>query len=270
VSQARLDEQPVFICIVRDATERLRAEAERLQHERDRIELQKEREIIDLKERFIHMVTHEFRTPLSVIHSSCQIIERYHDHLTVDKQLERVATIKGMSEYMVTLLDDAMEVARGNAGRLAFSPGVANLAALCAAVLEHAQLSSKKYHRFTLETEGALDAVLVDEKLLQSILVNLIQNAVKYTPDGGEVTLRALGEADAIVLEVRDTGIGIPESDQPRVFEAFHRADNAFGEQGTGLGLTIVKNAVDAHGGSISFTSVVGKGTTFTVRLPRL
>jgi signal transduction histidine kinase len=270
VSESFIGEHRVFTAIIRDITERKRAEEEKLQYELERVEMQKERELIDLKERMIHTMTHELRTPLAIIHSSCEIIERYHDRMPVEKQLERIRTIMSTADYMVLLLNDALQFAQGNAGRLPFNPEPMNLEAFCGNVFEQTQMSSPKSLKFALDTSGDLDSVITDEKLLQSILYNLMSNAVKYTPEGGEVTLRAVGLPEEIVLEVTDTGRGIPAEDQPRIFEAFHRANNSREVDGTGLGLAIVKNAVEAHGGTISLCSTEGKGTSFTVRLPRL
>ena len=110
--------------------------------------------------------------------------------------------------------------------------------------------------------------ILSDKQLLRQILVDLLSNAVKYSPEGGKVRLALRRDAGAVEFRVDDQGIGIPELDQARLFEVFHRARNVGDIQGTGLGMAIVKRAVDALGGSIDFESQVGVGTTFVVRLP--
>lgn len=270
VSETQIGEQVVLTAIIRDITERKHAEAEKLQTELERLEVQKEREIVELKARFIQMITHEFRNPLSVIFSSCEILTIYHDRLTVEKRLERVKVIQDRTQYMVSLLNDTLEMAQGNAGMLPFNPKPVNLEAVVMTLFEQVQMSATTHHEYALEISGALDPVIADDKLLESILSNLLTNAIKYTPEGGAITLRVEGRADEIVFEVTDTGIGIPLDDQPRIFEPFHRAGNVDDIEGTGLGLPIVKNAVIAHGGEIGFTSKQDAGTTFTVRLPRL
>jgi signal transduction histidine kinase len=110
--------------------------------------------------------------------------------------------------------------------------------------------------------------MLLDEHLLQHILINLLTNALKYSPEDSQVSLHVCADGGDLVLEVEDHGIGIPPEDQARLFEPFHRAANATQVEGTGLGLAIVRENVLLHGGTISFTSMLGAGTTFTVRLP--
>ena len=110
--------------------------------------------------------------------------------------------------------------------------------------------------------------MVTDQRLIEQILINLLTNAGKYSPPTTTITAEICAAEDHITLRVMDEGRGIPEADQPRIFEAFHRAENATGIEGTGLGLAIVKETVNLLGGEISFESVIGKGTIFTVNLP--
>jgi signal transduction histidine kinase len=130
------------------------------------------------------------------------------------------------------------------------------------------QLSAGPKYALELTCEAAGAQAHMDEKLLRQILTNLLSNAIKYSPDGGTVHLTLACQAGRVTFQVRDDGIGIPDEDQARLFETFHRARNIGNIPGTGLGLAIVKKSVDLHGGTIEVASQVGQGTTFTVTLP--
>jgi signal transduction histidine kinase len=139
---------------------------------------------------------------------------------------------------------------------------------LCNDILEQIQATDQVGHRFRFNIEGELHEVFIDERLLRQILVNLLSNAVKYSPAGATARLDVTRQDHGGIFRVSDTGIGIPEEDQKRLFEPFHRAGNTRGIEGTGLGLTIVKQAVEVHKGTIMCESATGAGTTFTVNLP--
>ena len=121
----------------------------------------------------------------------------------------------------------------------------------------------------TFSQTGDETGLVSDKQLLRQILINLLSNAVKYSPEGGNIRLDARCDLEKVEFQIQDEGIGIPEADQARLFEVFHRAHNVGEIKGTGLGMAIVKRAVDALGGTIAFKSQVGVGTTFVVRLPR-
>ncbi len=130
------------------------------------------------------------------------------------------------------------------------------------------QQSAGTRHQVAFAAKAKLERAVMDEKLLRPILVNLLSNAVKYSPEGGAVRLVVGRDGGDAVFEISDEGIGIPEADLARLFDAFHRGTNVAKIAGTGLGLAIVKRSVDACGGRIDVESHVGKGTRFTVRLP--
>ena len=143
-----------------------------------------------------------------------------------------------------------------------------DIASLCQAFLQEIHVTSGDQHHLTFSLSGEAVGVASDKQLLRQILINLLSNAVKYSPEGGTVRLEVLYEPEAIEFRVQDEGIGIPEADQARLFEVFHRAHNVGEIKGTGLGMAIVKRAIDALNGTIVFESQVGVGTTFTVCLP--
>jgi two-component system phosphate regulon sensor histidine kinase PhoR len=131
-------------------------------------------------------------------------------------------------------------------------------------------IAEKKHQRLTVSPAGALPPILGDPDKLAHVLINLLDNAVKYTPEGGRITIEAKAFEDEIEISVSDTGIGIPSKDLPRIFERFYRVDRARSREvgGTGLGLSIVKHIVEAHGGIVRVDSEIGKGAKFAVVLP--
>ncbi len=147
-------------------------------------------------------------------------------------------------------------------------PGILNLEEFCTDLVEEVCINSLDTCRIHFTSAGDCTHLLLDEKLLRHILTNLLSNALKYSPPDATVQLMLNCENDRVVLAVTDQGIGIPLDDQKRLFESFHRAANVGNIPGTGLGLTIVKNAVKAHGGKIMVSSQLGGGTTFTVSIP--
>ena len=245
-----------------DITERKHSEAELRQA------LRKEKELSELKSRFVTNTSHEFRTPLTTILSSSELLEHYRHQWTEEKQLTHIHRIQKSVKHMTQLLNDILIIGKAEAGRLEFKPVLINLELFCQELAEELQLNGKNHHRIFLNHQGHCSQVLLDEKLLRHILTNLLSNAMKYSPGESTIELFFACQDDQLVLCVRDQGIGIPELDQAHLFESFHRATNVGNIQGTGLGLSIVNKCVQVHGGEISLHSQVGQGTTFTVKLP--
>jgi PAS domain S-box-containing protein len=256
------------VAVNRDITKDKQIEEELLKAELLKIEVEKERELIELKENFLSMVSHDFRTPLTVIVTSTDLLENFFDHLTPEKRLQHLSKIRSQTGYMRKLLDDVLLFSKGQAGKIEFKPAPLDLNAFCREVVEQLQLADKDRHEFVVNLEGDFNGTHMDDKLLQHILVNLLSNAAKYSPAGSHVWFDVARNGTHAIFTVRDEGIGIPQEDQPRLFQPFQRAGNVGDVHGTGLGLAIVKNNVDTHGGTIAFESRPGAGTTFTVKLP--
>ena len=255
---------------VEERTAELRAANEQLRqaHEEVSHALIKEQELGELKTRFVSMTSHEFRTPLTIIQSSAELLEHYRHKWTADKQVEHLQRIQTATRNMTALLTDVLLVGKAEAGKLEFNPALLNLEKFCRDMVEELQLGLSANHSLVLTVEGDGTEAYLDEKLLWHILSNLLSNAIKYSPPGSEVRLDLVCQASQANLVIRDQGIGIPPADQARLFEAFHRAGNVKDIPGTGLGLTIVKKSVDVHGGTIEVDSQPGVGTTFTIILP--
>ncbi|WP_441306995.1 PAS domain S-box protein [Cylindrospermum sp. FACHB-282] len=233
-----------------------------------RVALEKEKELNELKSRFVSMTSHEFRTPLSTILSSSELLEHYSHKWTAEKQLTHLHRIQTAVKRMTEMLNDILVIGKVEAGRLEYRPTCFDLVEYCRQLVEEMQmnLSNQNFICFTSEYESL--PCCMDDKFLGHILSNLLSNAIKYSPNGntGKFTLTCQGEQ--AVFEIQDQGIGIPEEDLPRLFESFHRARNVGNILGTGLGLSIVKNCVEIHKGEISVISTLGVGTKFTVTLP--
>ncbi|MBX3747676.1 MAG: hypothetical protein KF833_20395 [Verrucomicrobiae bacterium] len=234
---------------------------------RDR-ELALEREVGELKSSFVTMVSHEFRTPLGITMSAVELLRHYLDRLSAGKRSELLEDIYGATLRMSGLMEQVLLLGRAESGRLGCRTGPLDLEGLVGQLLDEARSATARRCRCVFETEGDLDGARGDESLLRHILSNLISNAVKYSPPGGEIGVGMRRDGEDAVLSVRDRGIGIPEADQGRLFEAFHRGGNVGQTPGTGLGLLIVKRCVTLHGGGIAVASREGEGTVFTVRLP--
>lgn len=264
------DYLPIFVAgdycghlwMYRDITERKRSEAELRQA------LAREKELGELKSRFVTNTSHEFRTPLTTILSSSELLEHYRHRWSEDKQLVHLHRIQKSVKHMTQLLNDILIIGKAEAGRLEFKPTWFDLELFCRELAEELQLSDKNQHMIalTLPTQGK--QVWLDKKLLQHILTNLLANAMKYSASGSTINFAVTYAEHQVIFQIQDQGIGIPTEDQKHLFESFHRATNVGNIQGTGLGLSIVKKCVDVHGGKIEARSVVGEGTTFIVSLP--
>lgn len=257
-----------YVAYINDMTIHKQLQEETHKAELLEMELAKEKELAELKERFASMVSHEFRTPLTVIRMSCGLMEEYADRLPPEKTKKFLEDIQSQVEYMVELLDDVLTIGKTRAGKIEFNPELLDVSSLCTDIVEQLQLTSGSDHKLVFSNHNHARNVYLDSHLLRHILVNLLSNAIKYSPKGSEVQLSIREEAKQIVFQVSDQGMGIPPEDQEHLFEPFHRASNTRHIQGTGLGLAIVKGNVDAHGGTISVSSAEGAGTTFTVSLP--
>jgi|GEM_PF-4671589 len=252
--------------IAEDITERQRVQAELLNA------LAQEKELSDLKSRFITVTSHEFRTPLTTIHSSAELLEHYRHKWSDEKQLMHLHRIQTSVKYMTKLLNDVLILGKADAGKLALSLEPIDLEVFCATLVKELQLNLQKHSviNISYEWKATLDAqeIYLDKQLLQQILEDVLSNAIKYSSSEETIEVKLKGNREQITLEIRDRGIGIPLEDQDRLFEAFHRGTNVGTIPGTGLGLAIVKRCVDIHQGDIHINSTIGVGTTVTVTLP--
>ena len=231
--------------------------------------LEKEKRLNLLKSRFTSMVSHEFRTPLTVIQSCAEILERYADRMSAEKKAEKFQTIHTQVTHMVELLNDILALDRAETVGPIYHPEPLDLASYCQALIDEFRPTATT-HQINAMIEADAGKMMIDAALMRRAIWNLLSNAVKYSPAGTTIEFGLVHDGDQVLISVKDHGIGIPEEDWKDLFVIFHRAQNVGSVQGTGLGLPIVKQAVTAHGGTIDFESEIGVGTTFTIRMPRV
>ncbi len=230
--------------------------------------LAKERELSQLKSEFVSLVSHEFRTPLEIIMSSADNLQRYYDRLGAEKRDELFRTINKSVRRMAGMMEEVLVLGRLETDRVTFRPAPLEFRSFCQRICDEIASATINRCPIRLKLDGALEIVDADESLLRHIFTNLLSNAVKYSPAGASIDFQAHRDGNNAICRVIDWGCGIPETDQKRLFQAFHRGSNVEQTPGTGLGLLIVRRCVELHGGEIKFESVEGKGTTFTVVLP--
>lgn len=257
-----VNHEPHLITFGLDVTEQKRAEAE-LQNA-----LAKERELNQLKSDFVSLVSHEFRTPLEIIMSSTDNLQRYHARLAAEKREQLLNTINKSVRRMSGMMEEVLVLGRVESDKTEFNPLPFDLESCCRRIGDEIQTATNRRCPVGVQLKGSLRNAFGDENLLRHILSNLLSNAVKYSAEGSEVTLAVAKKGGHGILSVMDHGCGIPTADQKRLFQAFHRGSNVRQVSGTGLGLVIVQRCVELHGGSITCESTEGKGTTFTVTLP--
>ncbi|MBD2357211.1 CHASE3 domain-containing protein [Tolypothrix sp. FACHB-123] len=231
--------------------------------------LAQEKELSELKLRFFSMVSHEFRTPLSIILGSAQLLAQSNQQWTEEKKLKNLHRIQSSARSMNQLLTDILTLTRAEAGKLEFHPELIDLEAFCLNLIEDIQFCNQPQHPIKFVTQSNCTHAQLDENLLYSILSNLLSNAIKYSSPETDILLILSCETDAIIFQVKDSGIGIPSEFQQHLFEPFHRAENVGKIVGTGLGLAVVKKCVELHQGRIYVESEVGIGTTFKVKMPQ-
>ena len=231
--------------------------------------LLQEKEISDLKIQLFSMISHEFRTPLTVIFSASQLLEnglKDADNSS-RKNLYRIqSSVKLMNQF----LTDILILTRAESGNLSCQLEPLDIEAFCLNLVEDFQFINKNNTPIKFVSQGLMIRPYLDEKLLYSILSNLLLNAIKYSPTGAGISLILGKDSDRIVFQVRDHGIGIAEEDRGKIYEPFYRGQNVENIIGTGLGLAVVKKCVELHRGEIALDSQVDKGTSFTVKLPIL
>jgi signal transduction histidine kinase len=257
--------------ISQDITQRKQTEAER---ERLLLELalQNERllELDRLKDEFVALVSHELRTPLTSIRGYLELVLDGEAGDLTDDQRQFLGVVERNAHRLLALVGDLLFLAQVEAGKLSLEYGAVDLGALAAECVETGRpLAEEKEVTLTLAT-GPLPLLAGDRARLAQLLDNLVSNGIKFTQPGGRVDVRIRGERGQAVIEVRDTGIGIPADEQEHLFERFYRTSKATEQAipGTGLGLAISKAIVQAHGGLIVVASEDGAGSTFRVSLP--
>ncbi|MBP8792994.1 MAG: PAS domain-containing sensor histidine kinase [Lutibacter sp.] len=230
--------------------------------------LKKEKELNELKTKFLSLVSHEFKTPLSGILNSAILIGKYKQTDQQEKRGKHLQTIKNKVQYLDGILNDFLSVERLEAGKVKYKFSYFKLSKIVNEVVYNANmmLKSGQYINYPKHIDDI--SIYNDEKILELVLGNLLGNAIKYSPENSKINFNISSNKDGFVFEIIDKGIGIPLKDQKHIFERYFRAENALTNQGTGIGLNIIKGHLESLNGTLSFESIENEGSTFTVKLP--
>ena len=259
------DNQYSFSAFIRDITLRKKVEEDM------KTALEKEKELREMKSRFVSMTSHEFRTPLTTIKSNVELLSfklnksGKEESAGVQKNFKR---INSEIERLNVLMNDILMIGRLESGKIPFKPEPSDIYLLCESIVQQLLLNVEVGRTVKIEVKGEKRLITIDPNVYEHIITNLITNAFKYSPPEKDPLLKLDYGDDGLTLIVKDDGIGISKKDQDRLFESFFRADNVGNIQGTGLGLTIVKQFVEMHKGSIKVESELHKGTSFIVKQP--
>ncbi|MEL6459595.1 MAG: ATP-binding protein [Cyanobacteria bacterium J06621_15] len=245
-----------------------------------RDELQKEKEMRELKSRFVSMVSHEFRNPLSTILNSTELLANHSQEISENKKEEYLYHIQNAVKNLNQLLSDVLLVGKAEVHKTNFNPAPLDLEKFCQDLVAELKLTASAEHQIILNIQGCctqleednasknISLPKLDEKLLRHIFTNLLSNAIKYSPQGGKISFDLFCLQGEAIFRIQDEGIGIPEIEQENLFNSFQRASNVGQIPGHGLGLSIVKQYVELHRGEITLVSKEGVGTTFIVSFP--
>ncbi len=251
-----------ILVVIQNVTDIKKAEAEIL------ASLEKEKKLNEMKSRFVSTASHEFRTPLSTILSSVSLIEKYLATGDEEKRNKHIERIKYSVKNLTEILNDFLSLEKLEAGKIEVHYSRFNLISFCDELREEFQNLSKNGQQIIHHHSGKSELIYSDKQLLRNICINLLNNAIKYSPEHSVIEFNSeIGDNFATIL-IRDYGIGIPAEDQAHLFERFFRAGNVTAIQGTGLGLNIINRYAKLLNGKISFTSEINKGSTFKLELP--
>ncbi|MEZ4875322.1 MAG: PAS domain-containing sensor histidine kinase [Flavobacteriaceae bacterium] len=254
---------------LRESIHQLEKEIEKRKEAENKMKesLRKERELNELKTKFLSLVSHEFKTPLSGILTSTSLIGKYTTTEQQENREKHIKTISGKVKYLNNILDDFLSVERLETGKVNYKMAHFPLSRVINEVIYNANMLLKE-GQIIHYPEGIDDIeLLFDEKVLELVLTNLINNAIKYSPENSQIDIRVV-QGGTLGIYVSDQGIGIPKKEQKFIFNRYFRAENALLNQGTGIGLNIAKSHLENLGGDITFESEENKGSTFKVSIP--
>jgi two-component system phosphate regulon sensor histidine kinase PhoR len=231
-------------------------------------DLTKVRRLEKVRQDFIANISHELRTPIASLKALVETLQNgaINDQKIAEDFLQRMQVETDKLTQMVAELG---ELSRIESGELALKLGPVDMSRLIKHVAERLKTQAQRAQlNLKLDLSPGLPRIMGDENRIEQVLVNLVHNAIKFTPQNGKITISSKVESDNLLVKITDTGIGIPADDLPRIFERFYKVDRARSGGGTGLGLSIAKHIVQAHGGNIQVESEEGKGSSFTFTLP--
>jgi signal transduction histidine kinase len=230
--------------------------------------LQKEKELNELKTKFLSLVSHEFKTPISGILTSATLIGKYTTEEQQEKREKHLNTIKSKVKYLNTIIDDFLSIERLDTGKAIYKTTLFPLSKVLNEVVYDANMHLKEGQNIQYPKNAEDIIIAFDEKILELSLSNLIHNAIKYSGEGSLVIIEVNELPEHLEIKIKDQGIGIPQQEQHSIFDRYFRAENVLLTPGTGIGLNIVQNHLRNLGATISFNSRAGKGSTFRILIP--
>ncbi|WP_428741033.1 PAS domain-containing sensor histidine kinase [Tenacibaculum sp.] len=233
-----------------------------------KLALKKEKDLNELKSRFLSLVSHEFKTPLSGILTSAILLSKYKLTEQQEKRDKHIKTISDKVHYLNNILNDFLTMEKLEKGKIKYSPTTFKLSKVVNEVVYNANMLLKEGQKINYPKDIDSYSLYQDEKIVELALSNLIHNAVKYSSENTEINISITQDDTKTVFKVKDNGIGIPQEDQKNIFNRYFRAKNALLTQGTGIGLNIVKDHMENLSGKVYFDSTEQKGTVFTIELP--
>jgi PAS domain S-box-containing protein len=229
--------------------------------------LTKQKELNELKSKFVSIASHEFRTPLSSISFAAESVRNYFHQLSAEEIKRKLIKIEELASHMTNLLEDILTIGKSEAGKIKVKRVSIDLKEFIESLIDEVNVPGKNKHPIIFNFNSR-EKISADDKLLRNIVLNLLTNAAKFSNDEKEVFITVAEREDNLVIEVKDSGIGIDQNELESVFEAFQRGSNASAVQGTGLGLSILKKSVEMMGGTVKVESKLGQGSCFTVSIP--
>lgn len=258
---------------VEERTLVLKEAIQKLEKTKDELDkaLKREQELNSMKSKFITIASHEFRTPLATVLSSLSLVEKYADLSENEKRDKHISRIKSSVRNLTEILNDFLSLNKLEEGKVSVSPETFFIDELLEELCQQMQGISKKGQKIDLVCNSTQNSceVRLDSKLIKNIIINLISNAIKFSPENSNIEVKGKLTDSQVIISIKDEGIGIPEAEKEHMFDRFYRMSNAETIQGTGLGLSIVNNYVLLLKGKIEFVSQENKGTEFTITLPR-
>ena len=230
--------------------------------------LEKQKELVRLKSRFVDMTSHEFRTPLTAIRFAAAYVLKYWDRLDSKAREQKLLKIENQVNHMIFLLEGVLTLGKTEAGKVKINKQLFNLTDFFDPLIEEVTMVESNNHKIEYLNDTTACKIYIDENIGRNIFINLLTNAIKFSPDSNLIHIGCSCRDNQTIIEIIDYGIGIRKEEIEHIFTPFHRAENADTIQGTGLGLAIVKDSVIQQDGTIKVTSTVGKGTCFTISLP--
>jgi len=270
---SNIGKRKVYVAIILDITER-KAYTENLEktvaERTEQLEeaLAAEKELGELKTKFLSLVSHEFKTPLSSILTSTTLLGKYTKTAQQEKREKHLNTIKNKVKYLDNILNDFLSVERLDSGKVKYQHSTFALSKVVNEVVYNSNMLLKEGQRIQYPKDIDEINLNFDEKILELALSNLVHNAIKYSPEHTHINIKVNKDKNFLALAIIDQGIGIPEAEQKFIFERYFRAANALLHQGTGIGLNIAKGHLENLGGDIIFTSIENKETAFSITIP--